>query len=363
MVSLQRPTTIRGESHEHPSPPCVPGEVPWVKTLISELDEPARKAGVRIVPSCGYTVPSDLGVLSTVRTLASRRGTGTRSVHGFMQFNGKLSGGTMATGLLLDRRGDEEQAARRDPFLLGGAPPGGQVREEDMDVEGAAFDEAMGCWTAPFWMASISTRVVRRSHELFRQHAASPPCPDGIATHSQRSHPHADPYGNEFGYVERALARDQGVANNLALTAQQLGASPERREALIRRGKLPSPGEGPSAEVRAKSWFRLLLLGRGDDGSSVLTQVSGGDPGYDETSKMVSEAAILLATRRPSLPALRRGWGGDGTGGVLTPAFALGQPLIDELCSRGVSFCHFDHLHSEHEIARELQDALGRGAG
>ena len=118
--------------------------------------------------------------------------------------------------------------------------------------------------------------------------------------------------------------------------------------------------------MRAKSWFRLLLLGEGEDGSRLLTQVSGGDPGYDETSKMVSEAAILLATRRSSLPALRLSTASDGTdhmtGGVLTPAFALGQPLIQELRARGISFSRYDKLSSEAEVAHALQDALEREA-
>ena len=61
------------------------------------------------------------------------------------------SGGTMATGLLLDRAGEAEQALRKDPFLLGGAPPGG-VRPEDVDGDSAALDAVTACWTAPFWM-------------------------------------------------------------------------------------------------------------------------------------------------------------------------------------------------------------------
>ena len=251
-----------------------------------------------------------------------------------MQFNGRLSGGTMATGLLLDRASEVEQAQRKDPFLLGGAPTGGVARPEDLDVADAALDGQLGCWTAPFWMASISSRVVRLSHELFRQHG-------GIG------------YGADFGYSERALARDESVARNMA---GELPA-PERRERLIARGKLPSPGQGPSADVRAKSWFRLLLLGTAEDGRPLLTQVSGRDPGYDETSKMVSEAAMQLAERR-ELPALARGEG--GVGGVLTPAFALGAPLLRQLNSRGVTFRQHA-AESEGEVAAIVRAALERG--
>ena len=68
----------------------------------------------------------------------------------------------------------------------------------------------------------------------------------------------------------------------------------------------------------------------------MLTSVEGGDPGYDETSKMVAEAALLMATRREELPMHRRE--GGGVGGIVTPAFAFGWPLIDVLGERGLRF-------------------------
>ena len=60
----------------------------------------------------------------------------------------------------------------------------------------------------------------------------------------------------------------------------------------------------------------------------MITEVSGGDPGYDETAKMVGESAILLATRGPE----------GGRGGVLTPAVALGEALIERLGAVGIRF-------------------------
>ena len=122
---------------------------------------------------------------------------------------------------------------------------------------------------------------------------------------------------------------------------------------LIERGRLPRPGQGPSEEVRARSWFRLFFWAQAADAAggaaasgggggtrAVLTSVAGGDPGYDETSKMVSEAAALLATRREELPATRtrRAGAAPGCGGVLTPAFAFGGALVDALHSRGLTF-------------------------
>jgi short subunit dehydrogenase-like uncharacterized protein len=285
------------------------GETPWVRGVIDELHGAAMSAGVRIVPNCGYSVLSDLGVLFTVRAVRRAFGTPARAVSSLVHFNGRLSGGTLATGIALDRLPASVQVERRDPFLLGGAPSGGP-RPEDADPAAARYEAALGAWSAPFWMASISTRVVRRSFGLLRETALD------------------EPYAVDFAYREAALARDEGVARNLATPM----APPEQRQRLIDRGRLPGPGEGPSAEARASSWFRSYFLGESTDGRRLLTSISGGDPGYEETSKIVGEAALLLALEHDALPA------SGACGGVLTPAVALGGALLDRLDGCGLRF-------------------------
>ena len=59
----------------------------------------------------------------------------------------------------------------------------------------------------------------------------------------------------------------------------------------------------------------------------MIAQVSGGDPGYGETSKMLAESALCLA--HDELPELA---------GQLTTAVAMGQALIDRLVSAGIEF-------------------------
>lgn len=231
------------------------GEVPWMRSLVDRFDAEAARADVRIVPSCGYSVPSDLGTLATVQAMQRRFGEDARSVQSFMHFNGRLSGGTMATGILLDEATEAVQAERRDPFLLGGAPPGG-ARPEDADPCGASYEATLDAWCAPFWMSAIDSRVVRRSHQLFRE--ARLTAAGGAATGEAGGRG----YGRGFGFRERALARDEAVARGLAAPMAEV----ERRKRLIARGKLPAPGQGPSAEVRARSWFRLFLLGEAESG-------------------------------------------------------------------------------------------------
>ena len=144
------------------------GEVPWVRGVIDAFDEAAASSGTFVVPCCGYTVPADLGVLHAVQALGARHGAPARAVRTFMQFNGRLSGGTMATGILLDTAAEPVQAARREPFLLGGAPSGlGAPRPEDTDPAGAESDG--GHFTTELQSARTSARGAAHIHSAPRR--------------------------------------------------------------------------------------------------------------------------------------------------------------------------------------------------
>ena len=62
-----------------------------------------------------------------------------------------------------------------------------------------------------------------------------------------------------------------------------------------------------------------------------MTEVSGGDPGYGETSKMLAESALCLAY--DPLPE---------RAGQLTPAVAMGEALIERLRAAGIGFSVVD---------------------
>ena len=85
-------------------------------------------------------------------------------------------------------------------------------------------------------------------------------------------------------------------------------------------------GTGMSEEVRAKSWFKITFIGEGG-GKRVVTEVSGGDPGYSETSKMLAESALCLAF--DGLPE---------SAGQVTTATAMGDALLARLQAAGIGF-------------------------
>jgi saccharopine dehydrogenase (NAD+, L-glutamate forming) len=162
------------------------------------------------------------------------------------------------------------------------------------------YDRSLGGWVIP--LPTIDPQVVRRSARAL------------------------DRYGPDFSYghyvLMKSLPRVVAMAGGVsALVA--LAQLPPTRALLLSRIK---PGEGPTPEQREKSWFNVRFVGRGD-GRRVVTEVAGGDPGYTETAKMLAESALCLAD--DDLPA---------SAGQLTPAAAMGNPLIDRLQRAGITF-------------------------
>jgi short subunit dehydrogenase-like uncharacterized protein len=70
----------------------------------------------------------------------------------------------------------------------------------------------------------------------------------------------------------------------------------------------------------------VRFVGEGG-GQKVVCEVSGGDPGYTETAKMLAESALCLV--HDELPE---------TSGQLTTAAAMGQPLLERLQRAGIVF-------------------------
>jgi len=133
-------------------------------------------------------------------------------------------------------------------------------------------------------------------------------------------------YGPEFSYGHYVAVKKLPVAVGLVggvaamFAAAQVG--PVRNWLLGRK----KPGDGPSAAKRARSWFKVRFVGTGG-GKRVVTEVAGGDPGYDETAKMLSESALCLAF--DELPT---------TSGQVTTAVAMGEALLGRLTEAGIKF-------------------------
>jgi short subunit dehydrogenase-like uncharacterized protein len=161
-------------------------------------------------------------------------------------------------------------------------------------------DRQLGFWLLP--MPTIDPFVVARS---------------GAALTS---------YGPKFRYSHYAgtktLRYAAGGAAGVGAMALSAQVKP-LRSLLLGRIK---QGDGPDESKRRKSWFTVDFVGEGD-GRTVHTRVSGGDPGYGETAKMLAESALCLAfDDNPT------------TAGQVTTAQAMGDNLLARLQAAGITF-------------------------
>ncbi|MBO4210237.1 saccharopine dehydrogenase family protein [Micromonospora echinofusca] len=273
----------------------ITGEPEFVDLMYLRYQETAVASGARLVHACGFdSVPHDLGVWYTVRHLPA---DAPISVDGFVRAGGRFSAGTYHSALTALSRARQTQVAARARRAAEPRPVDRRVRA----VPGRLARRAdLGRWVVP--LPTIDPQVVRRS-------AAALP-----------------EYGPDFRYrhflaVKRLPTVLAGAVGLAGLTA--LVRVPPTRRWLF--GRLSS-GQGPSAAQRAASWFRVRFVGTAA-GRRVVTEVSGGDPGYDETAKMLAESAICLAL--DDLPV---------TSGQVTPAVAMGGALVDRLSRAGITF-------------------------
>ncbi|SCE87347.1 saccharopine dehydrogenase (NAD+, L-glutamate forming) [Micromonospora viridifaciens] len=273
----------------------ITGEPEFVDLMYVRHHAEAVRTGARLVHACGFdSVPPDLGVWFTVRQLPA---DGPISVDGYVRAGGRFSAGTYHSALTALSRAGQAQRAARARRAVEPRPEGRRIRAVPGRVGRAP--EAGG-WAVP--LPTIDPRIVRRS-------AAARP-----------------EYGPDFRYrhfaaVKRlptVLAAGVGLAALVGLVK----LPPARRWLL---GRL-SPGQGPSGEQRARSWFRVRFVGTGG-GRTVVTEVAGGDPGYDETAKMLAESALCLAF--DDLPP---------TAGQVTTVTAMGEALLERLTRAGITF-------------------------
>ncbi|HEY6399381.1 MAG TPA: saccharopine dehydrogenase NADP-binding domain-containing protein [Solirubrobacteraceae bacterium] len=271
------------------------GEPEFVDAMWLRYHERARETGARLVHSCGFdSIPYDLGALFTVQHLPEGAPI---ALEGFVRAGAKVSGGTVHTAINAMGRLRESARVARERKSREGRPEGRIVK----GVRGVPHrDERAGGWVVPF--PTIDPQTVLRSARALPR------------------------YGPEFTYSHYLVTGSLPVLAGMVAGAGgviALAQVPQTRNLLL---KLRNAGDGPSAEVRAESWFKVKFTARAGE-QELFTQVSGGDPGYDETSKMLAESAMCLAF--DELPE---------SAGQVTPAVAMGNALIDRLSTAGIRF-------------------------
>ncbi|KAA1419379.1 saccharopine dehydrogenase [Nocardioides humilatus] len=277
------------------------GEPEFVDRMYVKHQATAEKTGARIVHACGFdSIPHDLGAYFTIQELAKEAGgevTEPVTMRGVVRSNGTFSGGTFHSALNAFARAKQMRDASQARKRVEPRPEGRKSRA----VAGKpGRDKALGYWLVP--LPTIDPFMVARS---------------GNALAS---------YGPDFRYSHFAGTKTLRYAGGgmagaaaIALAAQ---VSPVRNGL---KKRVPQ-GSGPSKSRRDASWFSVEFVGE-SGGTTVRTKVSGGDPGYTETAKMLAESALCLALDD-----------NPPTAGQVTTATAMGDALLARLQAAGITF-------------------------
>ncbi|MGA8256573.1 MAG: saccharopine dehydrogenase NADP-binding domain-containing protein [Nocardioides sp.] len=271
------------------------GEPEFVDRTYLEHHATAERTGARIVHACGFdSIPHDLGAYFTIQQLQA---TGPVTMRGVVRSNGTFSGGTFHSAMGAFSRARQAADAAKQRRRAETRPEGRSSRA----VAGKPRrDSKLGYWLLP--LPTVDPQVVARS---------------GAALSS---------YGPDFRYSHfagfKTLRYTAGSVAGMSAIAVLSQVKPARNFALSK----VKQGQGPDASKREKSWFTVDFVAE-SGGHEVHTRVSGGDPGYTETAKMLAESALCLAfDDNPT------------TAGSVTTAQAMGDNLLTRLRAAGMSF-------------------------
>jgi saccharopine dehydrogenase (NAD+, L-glutamate forming) len=279
------------------------GEPEFVDRMYLQHGAAAEASGARLVHACGFdSIPHDLGAQFTVGQLPDDV---PLRVRGYVSAGGTFSGGTFSSALTAFSRPGQMAAAAAQRRRVEPRPKGRRVR---VTTGVPGYQRAIGKWVLPF--PSLDPQVIARSARALPE------------------------YGPDFSYSHFLALPDPFTAAGIAVGAGSVFALAQLPPTRALLQRLRPSGSGPSPEQREKGWFRVRFVGEAG-GQTVRTEVSGGDPGYGETAKMLAESALCLAL--DDLPE---------AAGQVTTAAAMGEALRLRLIEAGIQFRVLDAARS-----------------
>lgn len=289
----------------------ITGETNWVRQMIGQYDDVAKKSGARIVPHCGHDcVPWDLMVLMLNKKLREANAEESlASVDMYDDIKAAASGGTLETaiGILY---GPEKKVPRSTlgyDALMKVGDAQGTCRVKAKNVGTLRMGKGSEPHRTYFIMAAVNANTVKRSNAINK-------------------------YGDQVTYREgqahSSLVGAICALMSLAFFGMALAVPPMRW--ALRKFVLPKPGEGPSEADMATGYLTLSATAKGTKGGVARASMHfPTDPGYKDTARMLVESGLTLA-----LGDVPR----NSPGGLLTPATCQGEALLKRLESTGTTF-------------------------
>ena len=268
----------------------ITGESSFVQYVKNKYSKKAIETNTMLISCCGFeSIPPDIGTYYSIKQLNEEN----IDIKCYMKTKGQISGGTWASFLNISSDGRIKKKIQNN-----------QPKKQGVKNKILFYNKELKKWALIF--PDIDQYIIRRSSKLI------------------------DGYGENVRFVKYMLFKSLfKVAALLVplffiLFLAKFKFSKKWLESFI-----PS-GTGPSEEDRAKHWFEYILIGKTEK-QKIITTVKGGDPGYGETSKFVTEMGLALILNKDQLNHKK---------GVLTPAACAGDVILKRLQKSGIKFSH-----------------------
>ena len=263
------------------------GEPDFVTSISKKYKHLATENNSIIIHCCGLeSIPADIGAYETVKLMEGER----KDLTFYLKTKGQISGGTWAS------------------FLNSISNPKTSIiqskSKSNRKTKKLFYSKRFKKWALIF--SVIDKYIVMKSSRGSKE------------------------YGKQFSFnqyvLQKSLFSTIVLISSIFLVGLIAKFTPIRNKLI---NLIPS-GTGPSKEKREKNWFDITVIGK-QGNMEAITTIKGGDPGYGETSKFISELALAIILDYNKL---------NNTKGVISPAECGGKIFLERLINSNIKFSH-----------------------
>ena len=258
------------------------GEPEFVTSISKKYKHLAKEKGSIVIHCCGLeSIPADIGAFETVKLMEEEK----KDLTFYLKTKGQISGGTWASFL--------NSISNPKASLI-------QSRTKSKRKK-IFYSKRFKKWALIFPV--IDKYIVMKSSRNNKE------------------------YGKQFSFnqyiLQKSLFSMLALISSIFIVGAIARVTPIRKKLMT---LIPS-GTGPERDKREKNWFEVTVVGK-QKNSEIVTTIKGGDPGYGETSKFISEMALCILTNYEQLNMKK---------GILTPVECAGSLIANRLVDSNIS--------------------------
>jgi short subunit dehydrogenase-like uncharacterized protein len=293
------------------------GDSTWIAELIRNYNDSAMKNNMLVVSSCGLlSLPSDLGTFFLIDYVRKKYEVGVKQVVGSISLNSSSVFENLRN-FLSAAVDNSNLVGYLNPYVLNPIedkeyPPNGKVHSCDIAAVFPSFDHSQKRYNSTSVLCMASQNIVRRSGRLYNQAGFK--------------------YGKDFHYKE-FLSTSNFISSIFQILIYFIFKISLLFHPLLELLKkifwiLSFVFSNSKTE---KESFKVHLTAdiEGKTPKKVRAIVVGNEHLSKESAKMLAESGMILALQDKQLKV---------KGGVVTPAFAFGNILIERLYKSGIKF-------------------------